>query len=85
MGYFNYKFQPVGICGDIKKAFLQIRVRENERDCLKFHWSGKLNYYMLKMCWFTRLVFGLDQSIFTLESSLKIHLRNYIQMYGELI
>ena len=31
------RFRPVVICGDIEKALLQIRIRENERDCLRFH------------------------------------------------
>ena len=30
------RFRHVVICGDIEKAFLQIRLRENERDCLRF-------------------------------------------------
>ena len=29
---------PVVISGDIRKAFLQVRVRESERDALGFHW-----------------------------------------------
>ena len=33
------KFQPVVICGNIEIGFLQIRIRENERNCLRFHWS----------------------------------------------
>ena len=31
------RFRPVVLCGDIEKAFLQIRIRKNERDCLGFH------------------------------------------------
>ena len=31
--------QPVVICRDIEKVFLQNRIRENERDCLRLHWS----------------------------------------------
>ncbi|XP_046843226.1 uncharacterized protein LOC124437276 [Xenia sp. Carnegie-2017] len=31
---------PVVITGDIQKAFLQIRVRESERDSLGFHWRS---------------------------------------------
>ena len=29
---------PVIVSADIRQAFLQIRVRENERDALRFHW-----------------------------------------------
>ena len=32
------KFFPVALRGDIKQAFLQARVKEEERDALRFHW-----------------------------------------------
>ena len=32
------RFKPILLCGDIEKAFLQIRIRESERDVLRFHW-----------------------------------------------
>ena len=31
---------PVAVSGDIRQAFLQIRVRESERDTLRFHWRS---------------------------------------------
>ena len=32
------RFRPILLCGDIEKAFLQTRIREYERDVLRFHW-----------------------------------------------
>ena len=32
------RFHPVAVPGDIRKAFLQIRIRQAERDALRFHW-----------------------------------------------
>ena len=32
------RFNPIAITGDIKKAFLQVRIRPEERDALRFHW-----------------------------------------------
>ena len=32
------RLRPVLLCGDIEKAFLQIRIRENDGDALRFHW-----------------------------------------------
>ena len=32
------RFKPILLCGDIEKAFLQIRIRESEKDVLRFHW-----------------------------------------------
>lgn len=31
------RFYPVLLTGDLKKAFLQIRIKEEERDALRFH------------------------------------------------
>ena len=74
------RFRPVVIWGDIEKAFLKIRFR----DCLRFHWSEKANCEVIKTYRFTRLVFGLNQSAFILEGTLKIHFQNYIRMFREL-
>ena len=71
------RFRPVVICGDIEKEFLQIRIRENERDCLRVYWNEKATYD-IKIYRFTRLFFGLNQSPFILEGTLKVHLENYI-------
>ena len=34
----RYKFFPVALCGDIKQVFLQVRIKEKDRDALRFHW-----------------------------------------------
>ena len=79
------RFRTAVLCGDIEKAFLHIRIRENERDCLRFHWGEKANYDIIKIYRFTRLVFGLNQSPFILEFPLKIHFENYTGIFRELI
>ena len=55
---------PVAITGDITKAFLQIRIRETERDALRFHWTTKNGE--LRILRFTRVLFGLVSSPFLL-------------------
>ena len=32
------RFHPVAILGDIKQAFLQVRIEESDRDAMRFHW-----------------------------------------------
>ena len=63
---------PVIVSGDIKQAFLQIRVRESERDTLRFHWSSVPVTYRL-----TRVLFGLAPSPFLLWGVLEHHLRSW--------
>ena len=33
------RFHPVALTGDLKQAFLQVRIKEAERDALRFHWK----------------------------------------------
>ena len=32
------RLKPVALCADIKQTFLQVRIREADRDALRFHW-----------------------------------------------
>ena len=64
---------PVAVTGDIRQAFLQIRVRETERDALRFHWrSGEEDE--IETYRFTRVLFGLAPSPFLLNGVLEAHL-----------
>ena len=36
-------FQPVALAGDLKQAFLQLRIREEDRDMMRFHWLKDLD------------------------------------------
>ena len=79
------RFRPVILCAGIVKAFLQIRIKEKERESLKFHWIENLTNNTIQILRFTRLVFGLNQSPFILEGTLKTHFERYESMYLELI
>ena len=70
------RLRPVLLCEDIEKAFLQIRIRENDRDALQFDWIQNCNPTNIEILRFTRLVFGLTQSTFILEGTLKKHFEN---------
>ena len=78
-------FRPVILCADIEKAFLQIRIKEKERESLKFHWVENLTNNTVQILRFAWLVFGLNQSPFILEGTLKTHFKRYESMYLEII
>ena len=73
--------KPVALCADLRKAFLQIRIRECERDILRFYWIKNQNVSDTEILRFTRLVFGLIQSPFILEAILQSHLSKYEKTY----
>ena len=60
------RFHPVAIAGDIKQAFLQVRIREEDRDALRFHWLKDLTTETVETLRFTRALFGLTSSPFLL-------------------
>ena len=79
------RFRPVILCADTEKGFIQIRIKEKERESLKLHWDENLTNNTIQILRFTRLVFGLNQSPLILEGTLKTHFERYESMYLELI
>ena len=59
------RFHPVLIPGDLQQASLQVRIKKEERDALRFHWqtSQRSEVEVLR---FTRALFGLVPSPFLL-------------------
>ena len=60
------RFHPVAVAGDIKQAFLQVRIKELDRDALRFHWLKDPNSQTVETLRFTRALFGLTSSPFLL-------------------
>ena len=79
------RFRPILPCGDIEKTFLQIRIRESDRDLSRFHWVNNLDSKNIETLRFTWLVFGLIESPFILKGTLKKHFENYSESFKELI
>ena len=50
------RFHQIILCADIEKAFLKIRIRESERDCLRFHWAEATNNDKIEIYCFAGLV-----------------------------
>ena len=67
------RVRPITLAGDIEQAFLQIRVRESDRDVLRFHWVKDKDISKVETFRFTRVVFGLNQSPFILGATIEEH------------
>ena len=59
------RFHPVLITGDLQQAFLQVRIKKEDRDALRFHWQTSQRFEV-KVLRFTRALFGLVPSPFLL-------------------
>ena len=73
---------PVVVTGDIAKAFLQVRIREEERDALRFHWRTH-NDQPVETYRFTRALFGLTSSPFLLGGVIEAHLDTWVDRYSD--
>ena len=63
------RFHAVAIAGDIRKAFVQVRIREEDQDALQFQWISTEHPEQVRTLRFTRTLFGLGPSPFLLGSS----------------
>ena len=76
----RFRMGKIGIVADIKQAFLQIFVDDNDRDLIRFLWFENVNDPGSKIVIyrFTRVVFGLTSSPFLLNATLQHHLSKYL-------
>ena len=77
------RFYPVAVAGDLRRAFLQVRIRETERDSLRFHWMADKTGKQVETLRFTRVVFGLAPSPFLLNGVIQQHLENMQSRYPD--
>ena len=69
-------FYPVLITEDLKQAFLQVRIKKQERDALQFHWKAN-EHSELETLRFTRVFFRLVPSPFLLGRVIESHLESW--------
>ena len=74
------RFHPVVLAGDLKQAFLQVRIREEDRDVMRFHWLKDLQTKQVEILRFTRALW-LSTSPFLLGGAIGQHLRNLQQTF----
>jgi len=78
------RFYPILLTGDLEKAFLQVRIKAEERDSLRFHWKAP-GSDVVAIYRFTRALFGLTCSPFLLNGVLNEHLKSWEEKYPNLV
>ncbi|XP_068726452.1 uncharacterized protein [Montipora capricornis] len=78
------RFHPVLITGDLKQVFLQVRIKKQERDTLRFHWKAN-EHWQVETLRFTRVSFGLVPSPFLLGGVIESHLESWEPRRPELV
>ena len=77
----RFRIHPTAFVCDIEKAFLQICIKQSERDFLRFFWVDdpfKENPTIISYR-FCRVLFGLTCSPFLLNATLREHFRKYLR------
>ena len=69
----------------MKQAFLQVRIHEKDRNALRFHWFKDLQTKTIEVLRFTRALFGLAPSPFSLGGVIQQHLENFRTVHPEIV
>ena len=75
------RFQPVALAGDLKQALLQVRIRKEDRDMIRFHWIKDLDTKRVETLRFTQALLALSTSPFLLRGVINQHLKNLQNIY----
>ena len=71
------RMKPIVLTGDLKQAFLQIRIAEQDRDAMRLHWLNDLETRKIAEYRLTRAIFGGGPSPFLLGAAIAEHLKQY--------
>ena len=85
--FLRFRLQRVALIGDLEKAFLNIGIKPEERDLMRFLWVDdiKSENPQLIALRFSRLVFGLIGSPFVLNATLRHHMEQYRDIEPEIV
>lgn len=82
--FVRMRFHPVLVTGDLKQAFVQVRIKKQERDVLQFHWRAN-EHSEIETLRFTRALFGLVPSPFLLEGMIECHFDSWESRMPEIV
>ncbi|GFY40629.1 DUF1758 domain-containing protein [Trichonephila inaurata madagascariensis] len=85
--FLSFGLNAVAFTADIKQAFLQIMLNEEDRDVTKFLFSNALSYGSQppSVYRFTRVLFGVSSGHFLLSATVKHHLKKYLEKYTHIV
>ncbi|GBN59184.1 hypothetical protein AVEN_122821-1, partial [Araneus ventricosus] len=70
----RFRSGAIGVIADVKQAFLQIRLRTEDRDVLRFLWWENTGCSEIRIYRHCRVVFGVSSSPFLLNATISYHL-----------
>ncbi|GFQ98624.1 DUF1758 domain-containing protein [Trichonephila clavata] len=80
-----FRLNTIAITADIERAFLQISLRDEYRDAVRFLFpdleSNQTDPYKFQLYRFKRVLFGVNVSPFLLSATIKYHIEKYREQY----
>ncbi|GFX07325.1 integrase catalytic domain-containing protein [Trichonephila clavipes] len=81
----SFRLNTIAITTDIERAFLQISLRDEDRNAVRFLFpdirSNQTDPYKFQVYRFKRVMFGVNVSPFLLSATIKHHIENYREQY----
>ncbi|GFU91871.1 reverse transcriptase domain-containing protein [Trichonephila clavipes] len=81
----SFRLNTIAITADIERAFLQISLRDEDRDAVRFLFpdirSNQTDLYKFQVYRFKRVMFGVNVSPFLLSATIKHYIENYREQY----
>ncbi|GFY20524.1 integrase catalytic domain-containing protein [Trichonephila clavipes] len=81
----SFRLNTIAITADIERAFLEISLRDEDRDAVRFLFpdirSNQRDPYKFQVYRFKRVMFGVNGSPFLLSATIKHHIENYREQY----
>ena len=78
----SWRHHQIALVADIEKAFLNIEVHPDDRNCLRFLWVNDVSSQSpsIETYRFNRVVFGVNSSPFLLNAVLRHHIDKYAEV-----
>ena len=83
----RFRVNPIALVGDIEKAFLNIEIHPEHRDCLRFLWLNDIHAESPEIVTyrFNRVVFGCNSSPLLLNCVLRHHISRFDEEVPEFV
>ena len=77
----RFRSHKIALVSDIEKAFLKVGVQDQYRNFLRFLWFENVNAASpeIVVYRFTRVLFGVNASLYLLMATIRLHLQSYVK------
>ena len=79
------RMKPIALTGDLKQAFLQIRITKQDRDGMRLHWLSDLETRQIAEYRFSRAISGGGPGLFLLGATIAEHFQQDVEKQSAVV